>query len=220
MGVGVWMWVVVGARMVSMVERVTRQVGVVGLMVAAGVLCAGCASEGIEPAWGLAEGGGGGAVEVLTGERWAGRQYAAGEPREVRISPLTRVEIDERGEAVLTVHLELVDAWGHSGKWLMLVRVELSESQKSAGEAKDGAGGDGAGASVSANEARLDLDLTDPAVNAAAFDWITRTYVVRVKKLPTWATQRGAVGWVRAAVGWVEGSGERRVLRGAKQMSK
>lgn len=211
---GVWMWVVVGARMVSMVERVTRQVGVVGLMVAAGVLCAGCASEGIEPAWGLGEGGGA-AGEVLTGERWAGRQYAAGEPRELRISPLTRVEIDERGEAVLTVHLELVDAWGHSGKWLMLVRVEVSESERGSGEEKVGGG-----AVAVKDEARVDLDLTDPAVNAAAFDWITRTYVVRVKKLPTWATQRGAGGWVRAAAGWVEASGERKVLRGAKQMSK
>lgn len=203
-----------------MLERVNRQVGLVSavLLAAAGVVvCAGCAGTGIEPAWGLAEGQGGevaggeGGSVGLTGERWAGRQYGASEPRELRISPLTRVETDERGEAVLVVHLELVDAWGHSGKWLMLARVEVSETERSAGDEKGAIGKD---------EARVDVDLTDPAVNAGAFDWITRTYVVRVKKLPSWATQRGSSGWVRAAVGWVEAGGERRVLRFAKQIGK
>lgn len=207
----------------SMLERVNRQVGLVSavLLAAAGVVvCSGCGGTGIEPEWGLAEGSGGsgeGGSVGLTGERWGLRQYAAGEPKELRISPLTRVETDERGEAMLTVHLELVDAWGHSGKWLMLARVEVSENEKSSADEKNGGGGKTV---PTAGEARVDLDLTDPAVNAAAFDWITRTYVVRVKNLPTWATQRGANGWVRAAVGWVDVGGERRVLRGAKQIGK
>ncbi len=205
-----------------MLERVSRQVGLVSavLLAAAGVVvCWGGAGRGFGPVWGLAVGrvGSGAGAEGLTGERWGLRQYAAGEPKELRISPLTRVETDERGQAMLTVHLELVDAWGHSGKWLMLARVEVSEKEKSSADEKNGGGGKTV---PTAGEARVDLDLTDPAVNAAAFDWITRTYVVRVKNLPTWATQRGANGWVRAAVGWVEVGGERRVLRGAKQIGK
>lgn len=164
------------------------------------VVCAavaGC-SGGAEPEQphdeALGEAGARGAAEVL-------RQFDALKPEKLRVHPLTRLETDDHGQRVLVVHLELVDRYGHAGKWLARVRLEFA-----------------AEGNTSLAKATAEADLSTAEANAKAFDWITRTYVVRIGMLPAWALEKGqekpASGVVRAAAGYFDAEGTARVLEG------
>lgn len=86
-------------------------------------------------------------------------------PERLRVHPLTRiVRQEESGRTVVEAHIELLDHWGDSTKWLGVLAMELY---------RPGAGG-AAGGQEQVNV--WNLDLTDPEANAQAYDRVTRTY--------------------------------------------
>lgn len=115
-------------------------------------------------------GPGGGAGE--TPVRSVAEAYGAMMPATLRIHPLSRLEQDSSGAWRIACHLELLDAAGHGVKWLGSVRVELLRPNGETGT----------------RQAVYEQDLSAPAANARAFDWVTRTYVVLLADLPAWST--------------------------------
>ena len=105
------------------------------------------------------------------------------EPERLRIHPLSRLERDERGELRLTCHLEVVDRWGQSVKWLGRVRVELYQPTNPGGEP-------GEQPAMSGGERQSkywEVDLTEPAQNALMYDdLVTRSYILPLVDLPDW----------------------------------
>jgi hypothetical protein len=97
------------------------------------------------------------------------------EPRELRVHPLTRLEISpETGEPNIELYLELFDRWNHGVKALGTLVIELYETGGPVGAARGG-------------ELQLKLwkvDLTDPDENAVPYDRVTRTYHLTLADLP------------------------------------
>lgn len=85
---------------------------------------------------------------------------AAFEPVGAEVYPLSRLEGSGAGRRAV-VHIRLIDAYGHDGKWPGVVRLEI--------------GTDGAGTKTTHF-----VDLTEGESNARAFDSISRCYAIRV----------------------------------------
>lgn len=96
-------------------------------------------------------------------------------PERVRVHGLTRlVSATGTEPSRIDLHMELLDRYGHGVKALGEVRVELYEGSISGDRTREGA-----------MQRRLwRLDLRDPAVNAEAFDRVTRTYWLILRDLP------------------------------------
>lgn len=126
----------------------------------------------------------------------AGEAVAALAPASLRVHPLTRLEPGGRGGWRVVVHLELLDQHGHSGKWLGRAEVGLEPVR---------GGGD-----ADRRTRVVTLDWSDAEANAAAFDWISRTYRVALDDLPSWArpggSGEGGVGGVGGGGGGVGGA--------------
>ncbi len=90
-------------------------------------------------------------------------------PHAIRIHPLTQISRDARGEPVISLHLELLDAWGDGVKGVGTLTVLVS----GAGQGR-----------------RWDVDLLDLTTNAAAYDPATRTYRLQLGGLPDWLRVR------------------------------
>lgn len=107
------------------------------------------------------------------------------QPVRVRVHPLTRFERDgppPKGRLRLVCYLELGDRWGHAGKWLGHVRVELYKPSEATSDTGAGASGGG-----ERQEVVWNIDLADPEKNALAYDWVTRAYRLELVGLPEWA---------------------------------
>lgn len=122
-----------------------------------------------------------------TDERSVDRSWRVFGPRSIEVHPLTRLGREEAGEEVLVLHFELRDAFGQRVKAPGRLRVELSRPYQ------EGSVSGGAGPSV------WNVGLVDPRENSLAFDdFLTRTYVVYLGRVPAWLTQwykgRGGVG--------------------------
>lgn len=96
-------------------------------------------------------------------------------PDRLRISPLTRITRDESGAPIIALHFELRDSFGHVIKCLGIAQVDLfrgdPESDPSLG--------------LQQPLQSWQVDLRDPAENAAAFDdVVTHAYVLHLASLP------------------------------------
>lgn len=111
-------------------------------------------------------GGGGVQVKGVSHADGAGGNLAAFVPVRVRVHPLTSVRsAREPGTRQIEAHIELFDRWDHPVKALGTVVLELYR------EAGVGSAGD-----IGGQAARWDYEMTDPDVNARAYDPVTRTY--------------------------------------------
>ena len=96
----------------------------------------------------------------------SGESHGAFAPVRVTIHPLSGVRPDrESGHRQVEAHIELFDRWDHPVKALGTVVFEL---YREAGVASAG--------DIGAQVARWDYEMTDPDVNARAYDPVTRTY--------------------------------------------
>jgi hypothetical protein len=128
---------------------------------------------------GVAELPEGAAVRPLTAEE----MLEGVRPRGLVVHGLTRLERGAGADGAweLVAHVELLDAGGHSCKWLGLLVVTLeAPSTVTADEWRAGQG------AASPNRTWA-VDISTPGQNAEAFDWATRTYRVRLRGLPAWA---------------------------------
>lgn len=128
--------------------------------------------------------------------------YAALAPTGLAIHPLTRIEMDEKGQPRLACHLELTDRSGQGVRWLGRFHVEVLRAT-------------GLAPTQGTRELVYDMDLTSPDENAKGWDQITRTYVVLLGRLPDWAAQsetgEGKVG-LRATFTFLGADGSDAVL--------
>lgn len=141
-------------------------------------------------------------------------------PVKVRIHPLTRISIQKDEAPKLNCHFELLDQYNHAVKWLGKVRVELYRPVSDGGAAPGG---------VTGNE-KQDLvwnqDLNDPKVNAEMFDWVTRTYLLPLGDLPSWAAQvadgSSREPWLTLKVyfTFIDVNGEDRILSAVHRISR
>ncbi|MFT3686818.1 MAG: hypothetical protein QM783_18165 [Phycisphaerales bacterium] len=121
-------------------------------------------------------------------------------PTHVEVYPLSRLEgAGDNRRAVL--HLRLQDAFSHDVKWPGLVRVALAP-QREGGAGTDVTEAGGKDGAV------FHIDLTRPEANAAAFDTISRCYVVRV---PAGGSGEGAMA-VRVRWLLVDASGQMQAM--------
>jgi hypothetical protein len=97
-------------------------------------------------------------------------------PRSIRIFPLTRLDMDERGRAIIVCHVEMKDRWGDGVKSAGTLEVQLYRSE---------------GAS-DVQESRWSVDLNDLDLNAALYDPASRTYRVQLGDLPAWVAAMAA----------------------------
>lgn len=106
----------------------------------------------------------------------AGANGAAFEPVELRIHPLTRVResATSTGSSV-DLYFELLDKWGHGVKALGTLTVELRAI---------GAGGQREPFQVRS----WTVALSEPGVNSAAYDRVTRTYHIVLEDVPPGTT--------------------------------
>jgi|GEM_PF-2913908 len=120
----------------------------------------------------------------------AGERVVEGfRPRSVRVHPLSRWEAagDDgagrgalgRASATLIVHVELLDAGSQGVKWPGVLGVVIDPDGDDVGQ--------------------WWLDLTDPAANAASWDAVTRTYVLRRSVPTSWAGAEVEVVWFQGA---------------------
>lgn len=125
--------------------------------------------------------------------------YRALAPVAVRLHPLTRLERTAEGGVCMVVHLELIDRYDQSGRWPGTVRVSLFRPVSApTGEARAGSL-----PGAESLDRSFTHDLRDGEANATAYDWVTRTYVVRLCDLPPWIADvesgRGPDQWVTVA---------------------
>lgn len=112
------------------------------------------------------------AVEGVPAELRTGTPYQF-RPRRLRIYPLTRVERDEQGARVVC-HVELMDRWGDTTKWVGLLRVQMYETDP------------GIDPGLERQVLEWVVDLGDAEQNAALYDPSTRTYRLNLRDLPAW----------------------------------
>lgn len=93
-------------------------------------------------------------------------------PAVMRVHPLTHTELDEDGEPVLILHVELKDPWGDTVKGVGQMQVQLRRG--------------GSGDTIGDAGTRWDIDLRDIEENVSYFDSATRTYRVVLGGLPGW----------------------------------
>ncbi len=94
------------------------------------------------------------------------------QPRDLVIHPLTRYVADPPvGGPRVETHVELLDEFGHPVKVLGTLDFQLY---------RDAAGGQIAGEQLR----RWEVDLSEPAANADAYDRVTRTYRVSLTGAP------------------------------------
>jgi hypothetical protein len=126
-------------------------------------------------------------------------------PVRLRVHPLSRLERDELGRAQLVVQMELLDDSGHSGKWLGRASASI---ERLAGPAPGDA----------PTDTTRRFNLTSAQASGARFDWITRTYVLRLTPLPAWydglvdGSDRDAAARVRCSFTFLDASGTARTL--------
>jgi len=114
-----------------------------------------------------------GGTSGTTGRPGAAELTALGKPfapAQLSIFPLTQLEQDERGNSWLLLFIELRDRWSDPVKAPGWLTVYLEPAGRAAG--------------VSEPDARWDIDLSDPSVNSALFDPVTRTYRMQLGGLP------------------------------------
>lgn len=102
------------------------------------------------------------------------------------VHELTRVELEgeDRGKLVVHVALHPTEGAGEVIRPLGVFRVRLYRPVK-----------DSTGGSTQSLDRSWEVDLRDPAKNAAAYDeFITRTYVLKLPDVPEWLRQ-----WARAS---------------------
>lgn len=140
-------------------------------------------------------------------------------PRSMAVSGLTRLERDEGGAWVLVVHAELLDGFGQAVKWPGVLVVTLEPRAGGSLEPSDAA------EAWAAKTWRV--DLSTPERNAAAFDWVTRTYRVRLEGVPEWGGafargERRGVPYlvVRARLETWDGRGGARVVGGEGRIER
>lgn len=128
----------------------------------------------------LAAGGGCGLEAKPTSGRFVGTAPGVGasrsafEPETIRLHPLTRLEIDDRGERRIEVFFEPIDRWNHGVKALGVAVLELYEF---GGPSPDTRGG--------SRQLQLwRVDLSDPEANAEPYDRVTRTYHLTLADVP------------------------------------
>jgi hypothetical protein len=97
-------------------------------------------------------------------------------PASVRIHPLTHLDRDKDGKAVLICHIQLLDPWGESVRGVGNLKVSLF----------------GPGRSVPTQDALWSFDLNDLKTNNAMYDPATRTYRLQLGKLPAWTQELGS----------------------------
>lgn len=122
--------------------------------------------------------------------------YRALAPVAVRLHPLTRLERTADGGVCVVVHVELIDRYDQSGRWPGTLRVSLLRPATAPSgdvRARGVPGGESLDMSFTA-------DLRNGEAHAAAYDWVTRTYVVRRCDMPAWIADvesgRGPDQWV------------------------
>ncbi len=106
------------------------------------------------------------AAKSAAGPVAGGEAVGAFAPVRVVVHPLSGVRPDRAsGRRQVEAHIELFDRWDHPVKALGTVVFEL---YREAGVAS--------AAAIGAQVARWDYEMTDPDVNARAYDPVTRTY--------------------------------------------
>jgi hypothetical protein len=183
-----------------------------GLLALAGVGCAGPA-----PADEAATQGPG---RVSDPSQRAAALIDALAPQRLVVHPLSRLEKTAAGEWTAALHVELTDRFGHAGKWLgVLVLTLEAPSDIASDESLRGQG-------LPEPHRRWEIDLSDPAANAEAFDWVTHTYRLVRGQLPDWAVRfaegRGNTPWlgVRAELQTWDGAGATRTLAGEGRLPR
>ena len=119
-------------------------------------------------------------------------------PVSVRVHPLTRVTEGEGGEMELHAHFELLDAWNDDVKALGRVEFTLRPGRT--------------GGSGDAYATEWEVDLNDPGVNSARYDRVTRSYLIRLRGLPSFATSAGSSPELETS--FITGDGVRLTARG------
>jgi hypothetical protein len=92
-------------------------------------------------------------------------------PVHLRVNPLTRVESGQGGRPVLTVYMEVLDAWGHGTKAPGNFRAQLTRVP--------------AGGGLGTLDTEWILDMTDPDQNSSLFD-VTGMYRIQLTGAPAW----------------------------------
>jgi len=124
-------------------------------------------------------------------------------PVELRVHPLTHVELDGEGESVIILHVELHDAWGEATKATGDLVITLAR------------GSGGPNPALANPELTWRDDLSDLSRNVRLWDPATRTYRVPLGRLPPWLTPslEGPPAYLDVALTTRGRSGEERVLR-------
>jgi hypothetical protein len=101
------------------------------------------------------------------------------EPQRVRVHGLTALTT-VNGEPRIDIHLELYDAYGHPVKALGTFVFQLYAGTTAEGDLQE-------------QLRRWIVDLSDPEINASAYDRVTRTYRAALTGAPPVETSRGYV---------------------------
>ncbi len=96
-------------------------------------------------------------------------------PKRLRVHPLTALSRDDANQRIITLYVELFDAWGDSVKAVGLLTAEVVE------------GG------LENEERRWNVDLFDMEINGPAYDEHTRTYRFLLGDLPDWVVEGSRV---------------------------
>jgi hypothetical protein len=124
-------------------------------------------------------------------------------PKAMAIHPLSRVEKDGSGQALIICHIELRDEWGDTCKATGQLQVQL---YRPLGGRQGGLG---------TQELAWDVDLSDLEMQRL-FDSATRTYRLELEGAPAWVLEegRGARGRLRAVLTSTGLQGEAKTLTG------
>lgn len=86
-------------------------------------------------------------------------------PERLRVHPLTSLSRDDANQRIITLYVELFDAWGESVKAVGLLTAEVGEVDP---------------------PLQWNVDLFDMEINGPAYDPHTRTYRFVLGQLPDW----------------------------------
>lgn len=93
-------------------------------------------------------------------------------PERLRVHPLTSLSRDDANQRIITLYVELFDAWGESVKAVGLLTAEVGEVDP---------------------PLEWNIDLFDMEINGPAYDEYTRTYRFLLGDLPDWVVEGSRV---------------------------
>ncbi len=105
-------------------------------------------------------------------------------PARLRIHPLTSLSKDQANQPVLTLYVEMLDAWEDSVKAVGLLTAEVFDGPQ---------------------VRQWNVDLFDMDINGPAYDPHTRTYRFVLGQMPSWV---GEISRVRVFLQTVDAAGE------------